>query len=94
MVTTESSASSGSAVTGASAGDLFQLLLDGTPRTRAELAVRASLARSTIAMRVDFLVASGFIHAVGEAASSGGRPPSRFAFNPTARLVLAVDLWP
>ena len=50
------------------------------------------LARSTIAARVDTLIASGFVSAVGEAASSGGRPPSRFAFNPTARLVLAVDL--
>ena len=92
MVITESRALTGSAVTGARAGDLLQLLLDGTPRTRAELAVLTGLARSTIAMRVDSLMASGFISAVGEAASSGGRPPSRFAFNPTARLVLAVDL--
>ena len=92
MVITESSAFTGSTVAGARAGDLFQLLLDGTPRTRAELAVLTGLARSTIAMRVDSLMASGFISAVGEAASSGGRPPSRFAFNPTARLVLAVDL--
>ncbi|MBC7762321.1 MAG: ROK family protein, partial [Candidatus Saccharibacteria bacterium] len=92
MVITESSAFAGSTAPGARAGDLFQLLLDGTPRTRAELAVLTGLARSTIAMRVDSLMASGFISAVGEAASSGGRPPSRFAFNPTARLVLAVDL--
>ena len=92
MVITESSALPGSAVTGARAGDLFQLLLDGTPRTRAELAVLTGLARSTIAMRVDSLLASGLVSAVGEAASSGGRPPSRFAFNPTARVVLAVDL--
>ena len=92
MVITGSSAFSGSAVTGVRAGDLFQLLLDGTPRTRAELAMLTGLARSTIAMRVDSLLASGFVSAVGEAASSGGRPPSRFAFNPTARAVLAIDL--
>lgn len=73
-------------------GDLFQLLLDGVPRTRAELAALTGLARSTIAARVDALIASGFVSAVGGAASSGGRPPSRFAFNPTARVVLAIDL--
>ena len=64
MVITESSAFTGSTVAGARAGDLFQLLLDGTPRTRAELAVLTGLARSTIAMRVDSLMASGFISAV------------------------------
>ncbi|MDQ1582574.1 MAG: hypothetical protein QOF36_628 [Microbacteriaceae bacterium] len=79
-------------VSGARSGDLFQILLDGTPRTRAELAVMTGLARSTIAARVDALMESEFVIAVGEAASSGGRPPSRFAFNPAARVILAVDL--
>lgn len=50
------------------------------------------LARSDIAARVDALMGSWFVSAVGEGASSGGRPHSRFAFNPTARVVLAVDL--
>jgi glucokinase len=35
---------------------------------------------------------SGLVGPAGEALSSGGRPPSRFAFNPAARLVLAVDV--
>ncbi|MDP9933769.1 glucokinase [Paenarthrobacter nicotinovorans] len=35
---------------------------------------------------------AGFVGPAGEATSSGGRPPSRFAFNPAARLVLAVDV--
>ncbi|MET3769053.1 glucokinase [Marisediminicola sp. UYEF4] len=74
------------------AGDLFQLLRDGRPRTRAELAIITGLARSTVAARVDLLLASGLVAAVGEAASSGGRPPSRFAFNPGGRVVLAVDI--
>ena len=81
-----------SALVSARSGDLFQLLLDGAPRTRAELAVLTGLARSTIAARITALMASGFVSAVGEGASSGGRPPSRFAFNPAARVVLAVDL--
>ena len=32
------------------------------------------------------------VSTVGEATSSGGRPPSRFAFHPAARIVIAVDI--
>ena len=74
------------------AGDLFQLLRDGKARTRAELAVTTGLARSTVASRIDALIPSGLVGPAGEASSSGGRPPSRFAFNPAARVVLAVDV--
>ncbi|MDP9906751.1 MULTISPECIES: ROK family transcriptional regulator [Arthrobacter] len=74
------------------AGDLFQLLRDGQARTRAELAITTGLARSTVASRIDALMNSGLVGPAGEASSSGGRPPSRFAFNPAARVVLAVDV--
>ncbi len=74
------------------AGDLFQLLRDGRARTRAELAITTGLARSTVASRIDALISSGLVGPAGEASSSGGRPPSRFAFNPAARVVLAVDV--
>jgi len=74
------------------AGDLFQLLRDGKARTRAELALTTGLARSTVASRIDALMHSGLVGPAGEASSSGGRPPSRFAFNPAARVVLAVDV--
>ena len=74
------------------AGELFQLLRDGRPRTRADLAQITGQARSTIAARVDLLLASGFVAPAGEASSTGGRPPATFAFNPAARIVLAVDL--
>ncbi|WP_458113181.1 ROK family protein [Arthrobacter sp. R1-13] len=74
------------------AGDLFQLLRDGKPRTRAELALTTGLARSTIASRIDALMLSGLVGPAGEASSSGGRPPSRFAFNPSARSILAADI--
>ena len=74
------------------AGDLFQLLRDGKARTRAELALTTGLARSTVASRIDALISSGLVSPAGEASSSGGRPPSRFAFNPAARSVLAVDV--
>ncbi|MET0450018.1 MAG: ROK family transcriptional regulator [Aeromicrobium sp.] len=73
-------------------GDLFQLLRDGRPRTRSELAQLSSLARSTITTRVDALLSSGLLEPVGEAASTGGRPPTRFALNRRGRVVLAIDL--
>ncbi|MCU1531522.1 MAG: hypothetical protein JWO49_1093 [Arthrobacter sp.] len=50
------------------------------------------LARSTVASRIDALISSGLVGPAGEASSSGGRPPSRFAFKPSARTVLAVDV--
>lgn len=71
---------------------MFQLLRDGMPRTRSELAVQTGQARSTIAVRIDLLSSAGLIGPVGEATSTGGRPPATFAFNPAARLVLSMDL--
>ena len=50
------------------------------------------MVRSTIAARVDLLLAAGLVTPTGEAVSTGGRPPATFAFNPGARVVLAVDL--
>lgn len=87
--------SNGSAATAAlpsSAGALFQLLRDGTPRTRADLASLTGFARSTVAARVEELLASGLVSPTGATSSTGGRPPATFAFNPEARCVLAVDL--
>jgi predicted NBD/HSP70 family sugar kinase len=72
-------------------GATLQLLRDGRPRTRAELASVTGQARSTVAQRVDQLLSAGLL-APGEAASTGGRPPATFAFNPAARIVAAVDL--
>ncbi|WP_127792344.1 ROK family transcriptional regulator [Agromyces sp. LHK192] len=84
--------SRGSALGTSGASELFQLLRDGAPRTRAALAQATGLARSTIAARVDELMRLGLVTPVADAASTGGRPPSQFAINPGARLVLAADL--
>ncbi|WP_425956463.1 ROK family protein [Xylanimonas sp. McL0601] len=73
-------------------GALFQLLRDGRPRTRADLAAETGQARSTIAGRIDALIASGLVAPAGEASSTGGRPPTTFAFDPAFRVVLGVDL--
>lgn len=82
-------------VTGAAspgAGEIFQILRDRRARTKAELALLTGLARSTVSSRVDALVACGLVRPAGEAASTGGRPPARVAFNPLAGIVLALDL--
>jgi predicted NBD/HSP70 family sugar kinase len=76
----------------ARAGDLFQLLRDGKARTRSELIAVTGLARTTLAARIDALAALGYIGPAGEAASSGGRPPSRFIFNASRKVVLAADV--
>jgi predicted NBD/HSP70 family sugar kinase len=74
------------------AGEMFQLLRDGQPRTRADLAATTGQARSTIAARLDLLMAAGLIGQAGEASSTGGRPPATFAFRPKAKIVLALDV--
>ena len=74
------------------AGEMFQLLRDGRPRTRAELATITGQARSTVTGRIDALMATGLIAPAGEATSTGGRPPATFAFNPASQVVLGVDL--
>ena len=74
------------------AAELLQLLRDGRPRTRSDLVEESGLARSTVGARVDALLASGLLASVGEAASTGGRPPTRFAFNRHARIALGFDI--
>ncbi|WP_028850577.1 ROK family protein [Thermocrispum municipale] len=71
---------------------LLQRLRDGKPRTRAELVAETGLARSTVAERIETLLASGFLRHADKAESTGGRPPTMFAFNPAARVVLAADI--
>jgi predicted NBD/HSP70 family sugar kinase len=75
-----------------SAGYVLQTLRDGVPRTRSELAAATGLGRSTLAQRLDALLASDLVGPAGEANSTGGRPPTRFAFNPAARVILAADI--
>lgn len=72
-------------------GDVLEVLLDGAPRTRAEIAALTGLSRSTVAARVDRLLAAGLLVPAASAGSSGGRPATRVAFNPRARVVIGMD---
>lgn len=72
--------------------DVFDLLRDGKPRTRAQLAAESGMVRTTIAARIDVLIALGLVAPHGAAVSTGGRPPSLIALNPAARVVAGVDV--
>ncbi|MFV0286044.1 MAG: ROK family protein [Demequina sp.] len=79
-------------LSGSAQSEIFQLLRDGQPRTRSELATLTGLARSTVAARVDALLRTGLIRSVADAASTGGRPSRQFAFDGTSYGVLGVDI--
>ncbi len=73
-------------------GELLSLIRAGTAVTRADLARHTGLARSTVAQRVDALLASGLVLEAGDTPSTGGRPATALAFNHQAGVVLVTDL--
>jgi glucokinase len=77
---------------GANPSDLFQIMRDGQPRTRSELAAMTGLARSTVAIRIDALMRLGLLRPVSDAISTGGRPSTQFALDATGHAVLGVDV--
>ncbi len=76
----------------AGAGTVLRLIREGRATTRAEIIAMTGLARSTVTQRLDQLLAERLVVPAGEAASTGGRPPSVLAFNRDAGVVLAGDL--
>jgi len=79
-------------LTGSAQSEIFQILRDGQPRTRSELATLTGLARSTVAARVDALLRARLITPIADAASTGGRPSRQFKFDGTHHGVLGVDI--
>jgi predicted NBD/HSP70 family sugar kinase len=73
-------------------GAILQLIRSGQATTRADLAALTGLARSTVAQRVDALIAHRLLVARGDSQSTGGRPPTMLAFNHGAGVVLSGDL--
>src|SRR3954470_5899355 len=74
------------------AGAMLRLIRDGRARTHAELVALTGLSRSTVAQRVDALLARRLVVPAEPGASRGGRPPKTFASNRDAGVVLAADL--
>src|SRR5690554_5807229 len=81
-----------SALGSSATSDIFQILRDGRPRTRTELASLTGLARSTVRLRIDALLQLGLIGPAETAPSTGGRPSSQFALTGGNKAVLAVDI--
>src|SRR3954470_9955219 len=63
------------------AGSLLRLIRDGEAVTRADLVRRTGLARSTVAQRLEVLLAHELVYEAGGSASTGGRPPTLLAVN-------------
>jgi predicted NBD/HSP70 family sugar kinase len=74
------------------AGRVLGLIRDRDETTRAELVRETGLSRSTLAKRVQDLLALGLVREVDGHASTGGRPPAAIVFNQRAGFVLAADV--
>src|SRR3954451_12101123 len=74
------------------AGGVLKLIRDGRATTRTELAQQSGLSRSTLAERVQALLALDLLEEATGIESTGGRPPATLTFNPSAGVVLVADL--
>ena len=73
--------------------DVFELLRDGTPRTRAQLAQTPPAWPARRSPRASTCCCGwGWWRPTATAVSTGGRPPSLLALNPSARVVAGVDI--
>ena len=73
-------------------GRLLAILQKERTISRAELARRADLSRTTVGILVDEFLQAGLAREVGRATSTGGRPPMMLEFNPNAALALGAYL--
>ncbi|WP_257895340.1 ROK family transcriptional regulator [Streptomyces anulatus] len=71
---------------------MLALISSGVAVTRAEIARRTGLARSTVSLRVDALIAHGFVDEGAEAPSTGGRPPRRLSLRTRGYAVAGIDV--
>src|SRR5919107_1962818 len=74
------------------AGGVLKLVRDGRATTRTQLAQQSGLSRSTLAERVQSLLALDLLEEATGIASTGGRPPATLTFNRSAGVVLVADL--
>jgi glucokinase-like ROK family protein len=72
--------------------DVLQLVWRERQITRADIARRRDLSRSTVSIIVDELLALGLVREVGAGESRGGRRPIVLEFDDDAAVILGVDL--
>ncbi|RMI12695.1 ROK family transcriptional regulator [Cellulomonas triticagri] len=73
-------------------GALFHLVRSGLAASRADLARLTGLSASTVAGRVEDLVAAGLLEESGQGESRGGRRPRRLRVRSGDRVLVGVDL--
>ncbi|MEM7675710.1 MAG: ROK family transcriptional regulator [Myxococcota bacterium] len=71
---------------------LLRLLWAHRELSRAELARRTGLSRSTVSAIVNDILASGIVRETRAGSSSGGRRPIMLGFNDDARIILGLDI--
>src|ERR687894_2307173 len=76
---TSSSGGGNGSASGTGAGAMLRLIRDGRASTRAELVALTGLARSTVAQRMDALLAQRLVVPAGASASTGGGAPAEVA---------------
>ena len=69
-------------------GSILALIRSGEAVTRAQIMQVTGLSRSTVAKRLDALIAHGYIAPAGAENASGGRPPAAFQINRDAGVML------
>ncbi|MFN8668672.1 MAG: ROK family transcriptional regulator [Gemmatimonadaceae bacterium] len=74
------------------ADSVLRLIWEERAVSRADIARRTGLSRSTVSEIVSELLATGLVGEAGEGASSGGRPPIVLEFRDDACVILGVDM--
>ena len=73
---------------------ILRHLRAASPQSRANLAGRTGLMRSTVSSLVDELIAANFVHEIGMEPSRGGRPGTLLALNPAGGGAIGVEITP
>ncbi|WP_433724945.1 ROK family protein [Nocardia sp. CA-129566] len=80
------------ATPGTTAGDVLGLIRGHKAVTRADIRRVTGLSRTAVTLRVEQLLEHGLVAERAEGGSTGGRPPTRLAFNPESGTVLAASI--
>ena len=62
------------------------------PQSRANLAARTGLTRSTVSSLVDELIQANLVHETGTSPSQGGRPGTMLQLNPDGGCAIGVEI--
>ena len=74
------------------ASAMLKLIWEEHHISRADIARRSGLSRSTVSAMVEVLLATGVVCEAGAGTSSGGRRPIILEFNERARAIIGIDM--